>query len=242
LLAAVLAFTDQQHSWHILLVLPYVPVMLFVVRPLLRRLVGARYSDGRPAAGLLVAVVVLLLVSGGLTEYFGLHFIFGAFFVGAIVPRQGTERLRAEILDRVGLVGGVLLLPVYFVVAGLNVNLSTVGVSGLGEFSLILVAAVGGKFLGAFLGSRVGGLAARPATTMGILMNTRGLTELIILSVGLQLHLLDQRLYSLMVAMAVVTTAMTGPLLRWSYPLWLLDADLAALEEQREQPLSRARS
>jgi len=77
---------------------------------------------------------------------------------------------------------------------------------------------------------------------MGILMNTRGLTELIILSVGLQLHLLDQRLYSLMVAMAVVTTAMTGPLLRWSYPLWLLDADLAALEEQREQPLSRARS
>ncbi len=229
LLAAILAFTDSQQSWHILLVLPYVPIMLFVVRPLLGKLVAARFGDGKLTVGFLVVLIVLLLVSGGLTEWFGLHFIFGAFFAGAIMPRQGTARLRAEIRDRVGMVSGVLLLPVYFAVAGLNVNLSTVGARGLGELGLILVVAVGGKFIGAYTGSRVTGMSARQSTTLGILMNTRGLTELIILSVGLQLHLLDSSLYSLMVVMAVVTTAMTGPLLRLSYPRQQLDADLLIL-------------
>jgi Kef-type K+ transport system membrane component KefB len=231
LLAAVLACTDGQQSWHILLVLPYLPVMLFGARPLLRRLVAARYADGRLTVGFLVLLVILVLVSGGLTEFFGLHFIFGAFFAGVIMPRQGTERLRAEIRSRVGMVSGVLLLPVYFVVAGLSVNLSTVGVAGLGDLGLILLVAIGGKFVGAYLGSRAGGLPARSATTVGVLMNTRGLTELIILSVGLQLHLLDTSLYSLMVAMAVLTTAATGPLLRLSYPRDLLNADLNALAE-----------
>ena len=230
LLAAILAFTGAQQSWHILLVLPYIPIMLFVVRPLLARLTAGS-GDGGPrlTVRVLVVLIVLLLVSGGLTEWFGLHFIFGAFFAGAILPRQGTQRLRAEIRDRIGMVSGVLLLPVYFAVAGLNVNLSTVGPDGLGQLALILLVAIGGKFVGAYTGARVTGQSSRSSTTLGILMNTRGLTELIILGVGLQLHLLDTSLYSLMVVMAVVTTAMTGPLLRLSYPRQMLDADLLAL-------------
>jgi Kef-type K+ transport system membrane component KefB len=229
LLAAILAYTGSLQSWHILLALPYVPVMLFVVGPLLGKLVAAKFGEGKLTVGLLVVLIVLLLVSGGLTEWFGLHFIFGAFFAGAILPRQGTHQLRATIRDRVGMVSGVLLLPVYFAVAGLNVNLSSVGAKGLGELGLILLVATGGKFIGAYTGSRITGMSPRRSTTLGILMNTRGLTELIILSVGLQLHLLDSSLYSLMVVMALVTTAMTGPLLRLSYPRQLLDADLLKL-------------
>jgi Kef-type K+ transport system membrane component KefB len=233
LLAAILAFTDGQQSWHILLVLPYVPIMLFVVRPLLAKTLTARETTTAGGRALtipmVIVLVLLLLVSGALTEWSGLHFIFGAFFAGAIMPRQGTQRLRAELRERVGMVSGVLLLPVYFAVAGLNVNLSTVGASGLGQLALILLVAIGGKFVGSYTGALVSGQPSRSATALGVLMNTRGLTELIILSVGMQLHLLDTSLYSLMVVMALVTTAMSGPLLRLTYPKSTLDADLLKL-------------
>jgi hypothetical protein len=108
----------------------------------------------------------------------------------------------------------VLLLPVFFMVAGLKVNLSRVDGTALGELGLILLVAIGGKFGGGFLGARAGGVRPRHSAVLGILLNTRGLTELIVLTVGLQLGLIDQRLYSLMVVMAVVTTALTGMLLR----------------------------
>ena len=234
LVAAILAFTDGQRSWHILVTLPYIAIMLLVVRPLLHVLVTRRTDTGGPrgrklSVGLLVVLFVLLLVSGGLTEWFDLHFIFGTFFVGAIMPREGTEQLRAEIRDKVGMVSAVLLLPVYFATAGLTVNLSTVGVKGLGELGLILLVAIGGKLIGAYTGARVTGQSARSATALGILMNTRGLTELIILSVGLQRHLLDTSLYSLFVVMAVISTALTGPLLRLSYPRSMQDTDLLTL-------------
>jgi Kef-type K+ transport system membrane component KefB len=236
LLATIVAFTGGQQSWHILLVLPYIAVMLFVVRPLLGRLMAARTAAGGKAGRaltveLLVVLVVVLLASGGLTEWFGLHFIFGAFFAGAIMPREGTELVRREIHDKVGMVSGVLLLPVYFAVAGMNVDLSTVGAKGLGELVLVLLVAIGGKFFGTYAGARISGRSARSSTTLGVLMNTRGLTELIILGVGLQLHLLDTALYSSMVVMALVTTALTGPLLRISYPRQMLDVDLLTIPE-----------
>ncbi|QES04912.1 cation/H(+) antiporter [Streptomyces venezuelae] len=191
-----------------------------------------------PGAGPLGVLTVLLLVSGALSEWFGLHFIFGAFLAGAIVPRQGTERLRAAVADRFEAVTW-MLLPAYFTVAGLKVDLSTVDADGLGELGLILLVAVGGKFGGAYLGARVAGRPGRSATTLGILMNTRGLTELIILGVGLQLGLLDTDLYSLMVVMALVTTAMTAPLLRWAYPRQMVDADLRELAAEWEAAVPR---
>ena len=224
LLAGVLALVGPHQSWHILLFLPYLAVMLFVVRPLLGRLVPTGEDRGA-STRMLVVLIVLLLVSGGLTEWFGLHFIFGAFLAGVVLPRRGTQRLRTEVASQFRTVAAALL-PVYFVIAGLNVDLSTVGTRGLGELGLIMVVAIGGKFLGAYGGARASGQPSRSATTLGILMNSRGLTELIVLGVGLQFGLLDKGLYSLMVVMAVITTAMTGPLLRLSYPASRLDADL----------------
>jgi Kef-type K+ transport system membrane component KefB len=106
-----------------------------------------------------------------------------------------------------------VLLPVFLVVAGLAVNLRGLDASGLLDLLLIVGVAICGKFGGAYLAARAGQLPRPEAVTLGLLMNTRGLTELIVLSIGLQAGLLDTRLYSLLVVMAIVTTGMAGPLL-----------------------------
>jgi Kef-type K+ transport system membrane component KefB len=217
LLALVLAFTDHQSFWRLLLLIPYTALMILGVRPALARALRRTARDRAPLNAL-IAVFVLALASGGVTEWLGLHFIFGAFLAGVIFPRAEAGALREQIMEQADVTGTALFMPVYFVLAGLNVNLRTVGWSGLALLGLILVTAIGGKLLGGFAGARASRLPARESATLGILMNTRGLTELIILGVGLQLHYLDGRLYSLMVAMAVITTAMTGPLLQVAYP------------------------
>ncbi|MEV4315618.1 cation:proton antiporter [Actinocrispum sp. NPDC049592] len=148
-------------------------------------------------SALLTVTLAGVLVSGAVTEWIGLHFLFGAFLFGALLPRDGTERLREEILGRVSEFNTTLLLPVFFIVAGLKVDLSTIGTTGIGELALVLLVAVAGKFGGAFAGARLHRLPARESAALATLMNTRGLTELIILSVGLQLGVLDQQLYSI---------------------------------------------
>ncbi|MFJ9894809.1 cation:proton antiporter [Streptomyces sp. NPDC091280] len=219
LLAVVVAIVAPGGDpWRTLLFLPYLLLMLHPVRrlagPLLKRLT----PTGRPTAALLAAMFTGLLLSGAATEWMGLHFIFGAFLSGLAVPHTGTDRLRADLHERIGLVNNVLLLPVFFLVAGLQVDLSRLSWSDLRELGLILLVAVGGKLVGAYAGAFAGGLDHRVSSALAVLMNTRGLTELIILSVGRQLGILDGRLYSLMVVMALLTTAMTGPLLEKVYP------------------------
>lgn len=203
--------------WRVALVVPFALVMLFLVRPLLRRLlvvdgVGVAMTPGR-----LAAVLIGALLSGAATEAVGMHYIFGAFLFGVVLPREGAEKLREEIVERTTPITA-LLLPVYFVVAGLKVDLGALGGGGLVEFAAILGVAVLGKFGGTYLGARSQGFPARHSSALAALMNTRGLTELIILGVGVEAGLLDDGLYSLMVAMALVTTAMTGPLLSLILP------------------------
>jgi hypothetical protein len=124
----------------------------------------------------------------------------------------------------------LVLLPIYFVVSGLSINLSTIGSSGLEELAAILVVAIVGKLVGAYLGAQLTGVRGRNAGVIATLMNTRGLTELVILGVGLQLHILTKPLYTLMVVMALVTTAMSGPLLKAIYPDRVMQRDLAAAD------------
>ena len=112
-------------------------------------------------------------------------------------------------------------------VSGLSVDLSSIGPSGLVELCVILLVAVAGKFGGAFAGARLAGVGARRSGALATLMNTRGLTGIVILSTGLQLHILDQSLYSLMIVMAVVTTMMAGPLLHLIYPDRYVQRDIA---------------
>lgn len=225
---------NGQAGWHLVFLVPYAVLMVAVVRPLVRRLVTARQGGDGLDRGLLVVMVVGALVSGALTEWMGLHFIFGAFFFGLLVPKNGLGRFRTELRAKVEQLPTALLLPVYFVVAGLGVDLSHVGASGLAVLGLILVAAVGGKFVGTFVAARACRIEPRPAAALATLMNTRGLTELIILTVGLQLGVLDKELYSLMVVMAVLTTVATGPLLRLIHPLREIEAETA--DEEQRQP------
>jgi K+:H+ antiporter len=224
LLAVVVVLSGNAGSeqWLIVLLPLYVVLMFWGVRPLLRRLFATTRSR---VPALLTVTLAGALLSGAATEWLGLHFLFGAFLFGAVLPRDGTERLREEILGRVSEFNATLLLPIFFIVAGLNVDLSGIGTAGLAELGLVLLVAITGKFGGAFAGARLHRLPARTSAALATLMNTRGLTELIILSVGLQLGLLDQQLYSIMVVMAVITTAMAGPLLRLIYPEQVVERD-----------------
>jgi Kef-type K+ transport system membrane component KefB len=201
-----------------------------LLRPLLARMVGWYDRAGRLTPDMLAAVLVGLLLSAFVTEEIGVHAIFGAFVFGAIMPRRGAAGLTREILERLEQVSLLLLLPVFFVVAGLQVDIAAIGVAGLWQLGLILVAAIAGKLLGGAVAARAQRMPRRQSTAVGLLMNTRGLTEIVILQVGVQLGLLDPAMFTLMVIMALVTTAMTGPLLHLVYPPRVLQRELAAAD------------
>lgn len=224
MLAVVVALTADgaNGQWLVLLFVPYVALMFLAVRPLLRRSLS---TTDRLTSGQLTVILVGPLVSGAVTEWIGLHFLFGAFLFGVVMPREGTERLRTDIMDRLRDFNATMLLPVFFIVAGLKVDLSGIGVAGVGELTLVLLVAIGGKFGGAYAAARLHRLPTRKSAALATLMNTRGLTELITLSVGLQFGVLDQRLYSIMVVMAVLTTAMAGPLVGLIYPSAIVEHD-----------------
>ncbi|WP_230884691.1 cation:proton antiporter [Planomonospora sp. ID82291] len=227
---AVAGAGDAEGQWKVLLALPYALAMFLVARPLLARLVPAYERAGRLTPGLLSVVLLGLIGSAWATEWMHVHFIFGAFLFGAVMPREGAERLNHEILERLEQLAVLLLLPVFFVVAGLNVNLRALDLSSLGTLAAILAVAIGGKLLGSYAAARAAGVAGRQSWALATLLNTRGLTEIVILTVGLQKGVLDNELYSLMVVMALVTTGMTGPLLRRVYSDRRVARDIAEAE------------
>jgi Kef-type K+ transport system membrane component KefB len=229
LLALVVAIVEPgSQPFRLLLAPVYAGVIFALVRPLLRRLVNDYQRHGQLTPNVLALVLAGLLLSSYATTWMGLRYFFGAFLFGVVMPREGAAAaMREEILDRLEQVSVLMLLPVFFVVSGLNVNLSSIGLSGLVDLCLILLVAVVGKFGGAFVGATLGGVRGRRAGVLATLMNTRGLTTIVILSVGLQLHILDQSLYSLMIVMAVVTTMMAGPLLHLIYPDRFVARDIA---------------
>lgn len=234
LLAVVVAVTvggDLSGVARILLLTAiFAVVMILVVRPLLKRMVPRYQHAGHLTPGIFAVILAALFLSAWATDKIGVHAIFGAFVFGAIMPRRDAAGLIREILERLEQVSLLLLLPIFFVVTGLQVDIGTVGAGGLWQFALIILVAVGGKFLGASTAARIQRVPRRQAAAVGVLMNTRGLTELVILQVGIQLGVLDQSLFTLLVIMALVTTAMTAPLLRLIYPDRVLQREIAAIE------------
>ncbi len=228
-LAIVIAIAGAStggNDLRLLLAPVYAAAMIWLVRPALRWLARVYDRQGRLTPNVLAAVLVLLLLSSAATDWMGIKFIFGAFIIGIVMPRDAPA-LRESILERLEQVSVIVLLPVFFVVAGIKVNLSGLGLSGLADLALILVVAIGSKFAGAYYGARLTGVQRRQAGALASLMNTRGLTELVVLAIGLQLGILTQSLYSLMVVMAIVTTAMAGPLLKVIYPTRIMQRDIA---------------
>jgi Kef-type K+ transport system membrane component KefB len=215
----------------LLLTVIYALVMFLVVRPLLARLVARYRAAGRLTPDVLATVLVGLFLSAWATEVIGVHAIFGAFVFGAMMPRAEVGLTR-EVLERLEQVSLLLLLPVFFVVAGLQVDVRGIGPAGLVELAMILAVAIGGKFVGAAAAARLQRVPRRQAAALGILMNTRGLTEIVILQVGAQLGVLDPELFTLMVIMALTTTVMTEPLLRAVYPDRIVQREIAAAERE----------
>ena len=204
--------------------------MFGVVRPLLKKLVTYHDRFGRLTPDMLALVLIGLLASSWVAEEIGIHFIFGAFVFGVVMPRKGAAQMTHEIVDRLEQVSVLLLLPVFFVVTGSNVDIGAIDLQGLWELVLILLVAISGKFVGAFVAARFQNVPRRQATALGVLMNTRGLTELVILNIGVMLLVLDGEMFTLMVIMAVVTTMMATPLLNLVYPKRILDRDIAEAE------------
>lgn len=211
-LAAVAAFYGGADQWRVALLPVFLLVLTVGVRPLLGRLLRHHAHHDRLPPALLPLLASGLLLSCAATEWLGVHYIFGAFAFGAAMPRAGLERLRIQVIQGVDQ-AGALLLPLYFVVAGSKVSLA--GFTGTGIVTLLVLVVVASlaKTVGAYAGARLAGLPREVARPISALMNVRGLTEIVLLSVGLELHLIDGHIYSMMVVMAVVTTAMAGPLL-----------------------------
>ncbi len=236
LLAIVLAISgiegahDHLPGWAIYLAIPFVLLAVFVVRPALNGLTKAYQKAGELTPTILGVVLVLMLLFAGTTEVIGIHFIFGAFLFGAIIPHENAAALRHEILVRLEQISVLLLLPVFFLISGLKVDIQGLGAKHILPLIAILAVAIIGKYVGAYVGARLQQVPHWQASSLGLLMNTRGLTELIILNVGLNKGLLSPELFTMMVIMALVTTVMTGPLLAFTYPQRRVARDIAEAE------------
>jgi Kef-type K+ transport system membrane component KefB len=180
----------------------YAAAMVLLVRPLLARM-------GRPPIWVVLVVAVL---SAWTSEQIGIHAIFGAFVAGLVMPAD--PRWRQAVRARLDPVVSNLLLPVFFVVVGLSTRVDQLTGAGFALLGVVVAVAVTGKVGGAALAARAAGESWSDAFTLGVLMNSRGVTEIVILTVGLDLGVITSTVFTVMVLMALVTTVMTAPLLR----------------------------
>jgi Kef-type K+ transport system membrane component KefB len=200
-LAITAAALDEVVGWSLLATAP------------LRRLMERRHRRGEAPGELLQTVVFSgAMLSGVATELIGVHGIFGAFLWGLAMPR--SEALHRWLALRLETVVLRLLLPLFFAMSGLNTRIGSLNTPQLLLAALlVLLVAVAGKFLGTWVVARASGVPPREAQALGWLMNTRGLTELVVLNVGFSLGVITPELFTMGVLMALITTAMAGPLL-----------------------------
>lgn len=190
----------------------YLMAMFLIVRPLLARLVR-RLTRDRVSPNLLVILVAGVFLSSYATTWIGIHAIFGAFLFGIIMPREPADLIQVGLRRPLESISR-LLLPVFFIITGLGVDIGALNAYHLLELAAVLAVACVGKMLGSSLPARMfGGMGWRESGMLGLLMNTRGLTELIILNAGVSLGVLDQSMFTMMVLMTLATTALAGPLL-----------------------------
>lgn len=192
--------------------LVYLGVMIFGVRRMARQFQAIYQQRGEISQGMLALLLLLVLLSALGTEWLGIHALFGAFLAGAILPRERefVEALTARLRD----VTVVLLLPLFFAFTGLRTSIGLLNDTALWlDGALIILVAIVGKFGGSALVARWSGMSGREASAIGILMNTRGLIELVALNVGLDIGVISPALFTMMVFMALMTTFMTSPLL-----------------------------
>ena len=190
----------------------YIGVMFFVIRPMLNRLAIKSSHNKTMKRSVMALIFVMLLLSAYCCEVIGIHALFGAFLAGAIMPSEWN--FRKLLIDKIEDVALVLLLPLFFVFTGLRTQIGLLNDPSLwGTCLLIIAVAVAGKFGGSFLAARITGENMQDSLSIGALMNTRGLVELVVLNIGYDLQIISSRMFTMMVLMALVTTFMTNPAL-----------------------------
>jgi len=194
----------------------FIALMVFAVRPVAARLI--RWADSRDVFDQAVPLLFIAVLCSALaTELIGIHAVFGAFLLGAIIPHD--SRLADHLSHKLYDVVTILLLPAFFAITGMNTHIDLIrGAESWLICIVIIFVATAGKFGGTLLAARLTGVPWRTSLALGVLMNTRGLMELIVLNVGLQLGVISHKLFAMMVLMALVTTIATAPILRWLVP------------------------
>jgi Kef-type K+ transport system membrane component KefB len=224
ILAAVIALVKSGSSFSVLytigLAIIYVLVMLKLVRPFLERLSTVYNDKEKKRTPIIALLFVILIVSSYITSVIGIHSLFGAFMAGVIMPSSFS--FRKIVIDKIEDVSIILLLPLFFVITGLRTQIGLINEGHLWiTFGWILLVAVAGKFGGSALAARMVGQSWKDSLSIGVLMNTRGLMQLIVLNIGYDLGILSPEIFAMMVLMALVTTFMTGPaldLINWLMP------------------------
>jgi K+:H+ antiporter len=235
LATAIAASGDSSHALKVVaLAVLFTAAMLLVGRRLLARLSKAYDEVGHVPQLWLGAIFVGVLLSAYVAQQIGIAAIFGAFIMGLIMPRKAG--LTADVSSRFENFVVLVLLPLFFVVTGLKTQVNALNRPVLWALTLALIAvAIAGKFIGAMFAARYGGFSLRDSAAIGALMNTRGLTELIVLNIGLDLGVISTQLFTMLVVMALVTTFMAGPILRLIDPRYELSDPVEAQLHQAKR-------
>ncbi|MES2775872.1 MAG: cation:proton antiporter [Bacteroidota bacterium] len=224
ILAAVIALVKSGSSlsviYTIILAMAYVLLTFKILRPALKRLEPIYFSDEKKRTPVIALLFMILILSAYTTSIIGIHSLFGAFVAGLIMP-PGLS-FRKIVIDKIEDVSIILLLPLFFVITGLRTQIGLLNEGHLwATFGWVLLVAVTGKFGGSALAARMVGQSWKDSLSIGVLMNTRGLMQLIVLNIGYDLGILTPQIFAMMVLMALVTTFMTGPaldLINWGIP------------------------
>jgi Kef-type K+ transport system membrane component KefB len=210
LLSAVLAYIKTENLNDALirvgLIAAYLLSMFFLVKPLLHRFYHKWENNFS------VIILITVLISSILTEMLGIHALFGAFITGLIISDMKFNK--SELILKLHDVSIIIFLPAFFAISGLRTSIGLINNKDMVyAFGLIMIIAVSGKFLAGTLTSRIFGMSWTDSASIGILLNTRGLVELIILNIGYDLGMIGPTIFTILVLMAVTTTVITGPLL-----------------------------
>ena len=212
----------------------YVIVMTVGLRRLTPWFERSFHRHGRLSEDAFALMVLIMLASALVTQVIGIHLLFGAFLAGAVMPK--SHNLVRYILHRLESLTTVVLLPLFFAASGLRTTVGKIRGRGLWICAaLVIGVAVAGKLGGAWIAARVAGFNTHDSLALGVLMNTRGLMELVVLNIGVDLGVISQTVFSIMVLMALATTFMTTPLLALFYKP---ERDSVPVQEPELRPLA----
>jgi Kef-type K+ transport system membrane component KefB len=194
------------------LAIAYIVIMIYAIKPWLQKMSDKRVKAEKIDKTVIGISFFLLLLSAYFTEIIGIHALFGAFIAGVVMPNN--IRFKEILADKVEDVSTILLLPIFFAFTGLRTQIGLLNEGHLWVFCIIIISiAVSGKLVGSSITAKIIGRTWKDSLSLGALMNTRGLMELIVLNIGYDLGIFGPEIFSIMIIMALFTTFMTGPLL-----------------------------